>query len=212
MKYVAGVDVGSTQTKAVIIDQNKTIVGRALLDMETSMVTIAQDTFNAALANADITEDQVLYVVGTGYGRYNVTFGQEQVTEISCHARGAIALFPGTRTVIDIGGQDTKAIRVKARWPGRRLHHERQMCRRHRALSRGGFLRARDAALGPGAPRAQIAESGAHHHDLHGVRRVRDHQSPGQGHAAGGRADGRAPGDHQPLRFARAPCRASTRR
>lgn len=114
MKYVAGVDVGSTQTKAVIIDQNKTIVGRALLDMETSMVTIAQDTFKAALANADITEDQVLYVVGTGYGRYNVTFGQEQVTEISCHARGAIALFPGTRTVIDIGGQDTKAIRVKA--------------------------------------------------------------------------------------------------
>ena len=112
MKYVAGVDVGSTQTKALIIDQNRTIVGRALLDMETSMVTVAQDAFNAALANADISEDQVLYVVGTGYGRYNVNFGQEQVTEISCHARGAIALFPGTRTVIDIGGQDTKAIRV----------------------------------------------------------------------------------------------------
>jgi (R)-2-hydroxyacyl-CoA dehydratese activating ATPase len=113
MKYVAGVDVGSTQTKAIIIDHNKTIVGRALLDMETSMATVAQDAFRAALANAEITEDQVLYVVGTGYGRYNVTFGREQVTEISCHARGAIALFPGTRTVIDIGGQDTKAISVK---------------------------------------------------------------------------------------------------
>ena len=52
-------------------------------------------------------------VAGTGYGRYNVSFGDEQVTEITCHARGAIALFPGTRTVIDIGGQDTKAISVK---------------------------------------------------------------------------------------------------
>ena len=112
MKYVAGVDVGSTQTKAVIIDRNKTIVGRALLDMETSMVTIAQDAFRAALANADIGEDQVEYVAATGYGRYKVSFGDEQVTEISCHARGAVHLFPKTRTVIDIGGQDTKAIRV----------------------------------------------------------------------------------------------------
>lgn len=113
MKYVAGVDVGSTQTKAVIIDENKTIVGRALLDMETSMATVAQDAFRAAIANAGISEERVVYIVGTGYGRYNVTFGSEQVTEISCHARGAITLFPGTRTVIDIGGQDTKAIRVK---------------------------------------------------------------------------------------------------
>jgi (R)-2-hydroxyacyl-CoA dehydratese activating ATPase len=113
MKYVAGVDVGSTQTKALIIDENKTIVGRALLDMETSMVSIAQDAFKAALAEAKITEDQVNYVIGTGYGRYNVSFGNEQVTEISCHARGAVTLFPATRTVIDIGGQDTKAIRVK---------------------------------------------------------------------------------------------------
>lgn len=113
MKYVAGVDVGSTQTKALIIDENKTIVGRALLDMETSMVSIAQDAFKAALSDAQITEHQVKYVVGTGYGRYNVSFGNEQVTEISCHARGAVTLFPATRTVIDIGGQDTKAIRVK---------------------------------------------------------------------------------------------------
>ena len=112
MRYVAGVDVGSTQTKAVIIDRNKTIVGRALLDMETSMMTIAPDAFRAALANADISEDQVDYVAATGYGRYNVTFGDEQVTEISCHARGAVHLFPKTRMVIDIGGQDTKAIRV----------------------------------------------------------------------------------------------------
>lgn len=110
--YFAGVDVGSTQTKAIIVDERGAIVGRALADMETSMKTIAQDAFRAALDNAGIAEGDVEYVVGTGYGRYNVQFGREQVTEISCHARGAVTLFPGTRTVIDIGGQDTKAIRI----------------------------------------------------------------------------------------------------
>jgi predicted CoA-substrate-specific enzyme activase len=110
--YFAGVDVGSTQTKAIIVDERGAIVGRALADMETSMKTIAQDAFRAALDDAGIAEGAVDYVVGTGYGRYNVQFGREQVTEISCHARGAVTLFPGTRTVIDIGGQDTKAIRI----------------------------------------------------------------------------------------------------
>ena len=113
MRYTGGVDVGSTQTKAIILDEDARVVGRALLDMETSMVTVAQDAFRAALDNAGIAEDDVVWVAGTGYGRYKVTFGREQVTEISCHARGAVALFPGTRTVIDIGGQDTKAIAVR---------------------------------------------------------------------------------------------------
>ncbi|MDA8110477.1 MAG: acyl-CoA dehydratase activase [Betaproteobacteria bacterium] len=112
MKYVAGVDVGSTQTKAVILDEHRAIVGRALLDMETSMTTVAQDAFRAALEAAGIAEGDVAWVAGTGYGRYKVTFGREQVTEISCHARGAVTLFPLTRTVIDVGGQDTKAISV----------------------------------------------------------------------------------------------------
>ena len=112
MTYVAGVDVGSTQTKAVILDESGKVVGRALLDLETSMATIARDGFLAAVKDAGIAEEEVEYVIGTGYGRYKVGFGKEQVTEISCHARGAIALFPGTRTVVDIGGQDTKAIKV----------------------------------------------------------------------------------------------------
>lgn len=113
MKYVAGVDVGSTQTKAVILDESCIVMARALLDMETSMTTVAQDAFRAALGQAGIAESDVAYIAGTGYGRYKVTFGREQVTEISCHARGAVTLFPKTRTVIDIGGQDTKAIRVR---------------------------------------------------------------------------------------------------
>ncbi len=112
MSYVAGVDVGSTQTKAVILDERGRLVGRALLDLETSMATIARDGFLKAVEDAGISESDVAYVIGTGYGRYKVGFGKEQVTEISCHARGAVALFPGTRTVVDIGGQDTKAIKV----------------------------------------------------------------------------------------------------
>lgn len=113
MKYFGGVDVGSTQTKAILIDETGKVVGRALLDMETSMITVAEDAFKAALADAGINREDVARVAGTGYGRYNVSFGDEQATEISCHARGAVALFPNTRTVIDIGGQDTKAIAVK---------------------------------------------------------------------------------------------------
>jgi predicted CoA-substrate-specific enzyme activase len=59
-----------------------------------------------------LREEEVDYVIGTGYGRYKVTFGNAQVTEISCHGRGAVKMFPETRTVIDMGGQDTKAISV----------------------------------------------------------------------------------------------------
>ena len=64
------------------------------------------------LANANLHASDIVFTVATGYGRYRVTFGDLQVTEISCHARGAVAEFPGTRTVLDIGGQDTKAIRI----------------------------------------------------------------------------------------------------
>lgn len=114
MSYVAGVDVGSTQTKGVILDLEGQIIGTALIDLEQNMRTAAQDVFHAAVRNAGINAGDVEYTVSTGYGRYQVTFGNRQVTEISCHARGAWSEFPKTRTVIDIGGQDTKAIRIGA--------------------------------------------------------------------------------------------------
>src|SRR6266498_644422 len=110
MAYAAGVDVGSTQTKAVIIDEAGEIVGRALIDTGANVIAAAENAF--ALAADSLDEREVEFVVGTGYGRYRVTFGNAQVTEISCHARGAVHLFPGTRTVVDMGGQDTKAIHV----------------------------------------------------------------------------------------------------
>ena len=114
MAYAAGVDVGSTQTKAVIINEAGEIVGRALIDTGANVIAAAETAFGQALASHQLDEREIEYVVGTGYGRYRVTFGNTQVTEISCHGRGAVYMFPNTRTVVDMGGQDTKAIRVSA--------------------------------------------------------------------------------------------------
>ncbi len=112
MAYAAGVDVGSTQTKAMIIDEARGIVSRSLTDTGANVMRAAENAFQEALLGGALREEEVEFVVGTGYGRYKVTFGNTQVTEISCHGRGAVHMFPGTRTVVDMGGQDTKAIRV----------------------------------------------------------------------------------------------------
>lgn len=114
MIYAGGVDVGSTQTKAVVIDAARRIVGRSLIPTGANVVTAAETAFQAALEQGGVPREAVAFVVGTGYGRYKVTFGDAQVTEICCHARGAAEMFPDTRTVLDMGGQDTKAIRVGA--------------------------------------------------------------------------------------------------
>ena len=151
MAYATGVDVGSTQTKAVIIDEKKTIVARALVDTGANVIAAAQNAYNVALTDGDIREEEV------GYGRYKVTFGNTQVTEISCHGRGAVHMFPNTRTVVDMGGQDTKAIRVSA--TGEIL----DFCMNDKcAAGTGRFLGAASAALeipldelGPTALRAE---------------------------------------------------------
>ncbi len=114
MKFGAGVDVGSTQTKAVILCDTGAvgIVARALVDTGANVQKAAENGFLAACREAGISPNQVGFVMGTGYGRYKITFGNAQMTEISCHARGAHFLFPSTRTVIDMGGQDSKAISI----------------------------------------------------------------------------------------------------
>ncbi len=113
MIYAAGVDVGSTQTKAVVIDENGNIVGRSLIDTGADVTKAAENSYALALEESPVGDDDVRFVVGTGYGRYKVTFGDKQVTEISCHGRGAAHMFPGTRTVLDMGGQDSKAISIQ---------------------------------------------------------------------------------------------------
>jgi predicted CoA-substrate-specific enzyme activase len=112
MIYGAGVDVGSTQTKAVIVDDSRRIVARSLIATGANVSRAGESAFVKACEAAGFPRETVGYVVGTGYGRYKVTFGDAQITEITCHARGAQSLFAKTRTVIDMGGQDTKAIKV----------------------------------------------------------------------------------------------------
>ncbi|MBM4167436.1 MAG: 2-hydroxyglutaryl-CoA dehydratase [Ignavibacteria bacterium] len=109
---VAGVDVGSTQTKAIILNENSDIVARGIVNTGANVVKAAEKAFQLARQNAKLEEWEVAFTVGTGYGRYKVPFGDAQITEISCHARGATFLFPNTRTILDIGGQDTKGIRI----------------------------------------------------------------------------------------------------
>ena len=142
MAYAAGVDVGSTQTKAVIIDEARRIVARSLIDTGANVVAAAENAYLEALQNSGLMEQQIEYVVGTGYGRYRVTFGNSQVTEISCHGRGSVHMFPDTRTVLDMGGQDTKAIRVS---PGGEIL---DFCMNDKcAAGTGRFLGAAAAAL-----------------------------------------------------------------
>jgi len=114
MRIAAGVDVGSTQTKAVVMADNGgvKILARALVDTGANVQKAGERAFDRCCAEAAIPGSDVGFVVGTGYGRYKITFGNAQMTEISCHAKGAQFLCPGTRTVIDMGGQDSKAISV----------------------------------------------------------------------------------------------------
>ena len=112
MRFAAGVDVGSTQTKAVVMEAGVGIAARALVDTGANVTKAAEQAFHLACRDARVKPHDVGFVVGTGYGRYRITFGNAQMTEISCHARGASYVFPATRTVIDMGGQDAKAISI----------------------------------------------------------------------------------------------------
>ncbi len=114
MTLVAGVDIGSTTAKCVLLEDGA-VVGKSLAPVGVELVRDAERALEQALVDARRERGEVAYVTGTGYGRFKVTFGQHAVTEIGCHARGAHHLFPGTRLVVDIGGQDTKAIRIGER-------------------------------------------------------------------------------------------------
>lgn len=114
MTLVAGVDIGSTTAKCALLEDGR-VVGRSLNPVGVELVKDAERALELALADAGRDRREIAVVTGTGYGRFKVTFGQFAVTEIGCHAKGAHLLFPGTRVVLDIGGQDTKAIKVDPR-------------------------------------------------------------------------------------------------
>jgi predicted CoA-substrate-specific enzyme activase len=106
-----GIDVGSLSAEAVVIEDGK-MAAYSILPTGADSRQAAKKAFTRALERAGRSPDEVTFTVATGYGRVSVPFADLQVTEITCHARGAFHLNPDTRTVIDIGGQDSKVIRL----------------------------------------------------------------------------------------------------
>jgi (R)-2-hydroxyacyl-CoA dehydratese activating ATPase len=112
MSFVAGIDVGSTYTKVVILDQDLQIVGQAMRNTGFQLGKAAQDALDLALEKASLEQSDIAYTVSTGFGRHQVPFSDVSVTDLTASARGASHLFPKTRTILDVGGQTMKAIRL----------------------------------------------------------------------------------------------------
>jgi predicted CoA-substrate-specific enzyme activase len=110
--YYAGIDIGSTSTNAVIIDNKRNIVSFAIVPTGVKMEESAQKALDEALNKAGFKIGNIRGIVTTGYGRARIDFRNKDVTEITCHAKGAYFLNPRVRTIIDIGGQDSKVIRL----------------------------------------------------------------------------------------------------
>lgn len=108
---VAGIDVGSLSAEAVVLDGER-ILSYSILATGANSRRAAERALEEALQAGSVSREEIGYIVATGYGRINVPFAHRQVTEITCHARGAVYLVPDTRLVIDIGGQDSKVIKV----------------------------------------------------------------------------------------------------
>lgn len=114
MLYVAGIDIGSTYSKAIVLNDKREVVGQAVRRTGFKLGQASEGVFEELLLACGLERSQINYVVSTGYGRYTVAFRHAQVTELTAHAQAAVHLFPDTRTILDIGGQDIKAIRVDA--------------------------------------------------------------------------------------------------
>lgn len=110
--YVAGIDSGSTSTDVVILDQNRKIKSTMIIPTGGGAMMSAEKSLAAAVEKAGIQEEDIVRIVTTGYGRAYIDSGDDSITEITCHAKGAHYLNPNVRTIIDIGGQDIKAISI----------------------------------------------------------------------------------------------------
>ena len=112
--FVVGLDSGSTSTNAVAMNEAREIVASVVIKTGAKAGASAERAYREVIERAGITPDQVACTIATGYGRVSIPFADENVTEISCHGRGAHYFNPAVRTILDIGGQDSKAIHVNA--------------------------------------------------------------------------------------------------
>lgn len=111
MSIYAGCDVGSLTSKAVLIKNGK-IIGSAIIKSKTRPEKSAHEVMDQVLEKNNLIMDDITRCVGTGYGREKMRFAHSVKSEIACHAKGALWLLPSVRTIIDIGGQDCKAIKL----------------------------------------------------------------------------------------------------
>jgi predicted CoA-substrate-specific enzyme activase len=132
---IAGIDIGSGTTKAVLVDGEGRVRGRALARTRADFEQVTRNVLDAAIQDAGATVDEVRYVATTGLGRYAVPFRDIQITDLTCGARGAAVLFPSTRYVLDIGAQCTRAIKLREGGKVKEFHMN-EKC----AAGSGGFL------------------------------------------------------------------------
>lgn len=130
-----GVDVGASRTKVALLNADKTLIGHAVKKSGTDFAAIAEACLGSSLKMAQRKKKDILRGISTGYGRKNVPFTSETKTEISCHSKGCYHYFPRAATIIDIGGQDNKIIKVDR--TGRRTNFKMN---RKCAAGTGAFL------------------------------------------------------------------------
>lgn len=134
-KYFAGLDCGTATTKAVIIDRNRKILGSFVRRSGANLLESAETALNEALKCAGLERADVGIIVSTGFGRRSVSFAAQSRTEISCHSTGCHYYYPEEITVIDIGGQDNKVVKLDA--SGRKISFKMN---RKCAAGTGAFL------------------------------------------------------------------------
>lgn len=109
-----GIDAGSSATKCAVINDQGALVGHGVVASGFSYAEASEAALGVALTECGVLRSQIRCCISTGYGRGNVAFAHRRLTEITCHARGACEWYPLARNIIDIGGQDTKVIRINA--------------------------------------------------------------------------------------------------
>lgn len=107
-----GADVGASRTKIAVLDSEKKLIGYDVRKSGTDFSSTADNCLATALDMASARKKEIAGAISTGYGRKNVTFARDTKTEIGCHARGCFHYFPFSTTIIDVGGQDNKVIKI----------------------------------------------------------------------------------------------------
>jgi predicted CoA-substrate-specific enzyme activase len=137
-----GIDVGASRTKVAVLDSNKNIIGHCVKKSGIDFTLTADSCLEHSLKMADVKNEDIVNSVSTGYGRKNVSYANDTVTEIGCHAKGCYHFFPFAITVIDIGGQDNKIIKLD--YNGKRTGFKMN---RKCAAGTGAFLEEMSARL-----------------------------------------------------------------